>query len=411
MLQLAPLDLDAGPGAALLERVCVTSANLAAVAGRLARAFVIGSPFAPGLICIGAELALDPEAAAAYAAARISVTGNGETAEAALISCLGEAVDRLAVVERAGDIRAAPGRVADEALAGTWMARAIEAAAAPLDWIEAREVATQRSVPLSADLCLRRAPERRRIEPVGALSTGVAAGPDFDAAAVRGALELIERDAAALWWLGGRVPRAFPLEHPASLAGTRLISVLRRDRTARQTRLLDITSDLQVPVIAAVSHDHGGHGLVCGFGARLDWAEAARAAIFEMCQMELAAPLAEAKRAERGEGALNDIDRRHLQRAAYNISDCALLKPGGLSALAPQSPGESNLAALAAALHRHGVRSFVIDLTRPDIGVAAARFVAPDLQPYAAEVVTDRLRDCRAASGGEYEETAAVPLM
>jgi thiazole/oxazole-forming peptide maturase SagD family component len=411
MLQLAPLDLDAGPGAALFERVRATSPKLAAVAHRLARAFVIGSPFAPGLCCIGAELALDPEAAAAYAAPRISVTGNGETLEAALISCLGEAVDRLAVVERAGDVRTEAAHVPDEALAGTWMAQAIEAAAAPLDWIEAREAATGRVVALPADLCLRRAPKRRRIAPVGALSTGVAAGPDFEAAAVRGALELIERDAAALWWLGGRVPRAFPLEHPASSAGTQLIGALRRDRIERQTLLLDITTDLEVPVIAAVSLASDGRGLACGFGARLDWAGAARAAIFEMCQMELAAPLAEAKRAERGEGALNDLDRRHLQRAAYHAADCALLQPRELSPLPPHASSDLDLRAFADAPRRRGIRSFVVDLTRPEIGIAAARFVAPALQPYAEEVMTDRLRNCRAASGGVYEETAAVPLM
>src|SRR5207237_935432 len=119
----------------------------------------------------------------------------------------------------------------------------------PLDWIDAREVGSGRVVALPADLCLRRAPECRRIEPVGPLSTGVAAGPDFAFAAVRGGLELCERDAAALWWLGGRLPRAFPLEHPASVAGTKLIGALRQDRTDRQTLLLDLTTDLEVPVI------------------------------------------------------------------------------------------------------------------------------------------------------------------
>src|SRR4051812_17884388 len=107
MLQLVSLDLHHGSGAALLDEVRrETSPELAAVVDHLARAFIVQSPWAPGFCCIGAELALDQVAAAAYGMPRLSVTGNGETLAAALTSCLGEAIDRLAVVERPGDVRA-----------------------------------------------------------------------------------------------------------------------------------------------------------------------------------------------------------------------------------------------------------------------------------------------------------------
>lgn len=411
MLQLFPLDLQQGPAAALVERIRdEISPPLAAVAGRFARAFIIDSPWAPGFCCIGAELLLEPEAVAAYGAPRLSVAGNGESLEAALVSCLGEAADRLAVVERPGDV-SGPARPATNTLIDTWIAKAVASAGA-LDWIEARDIITARPLELPADLCLRRRPERRRFEPAGALSAGVAAGADWQTAALRAALELCERDAAALWWLGGRRPTAFPLEHPATVAGTTLIAALRQGSTERRTMLADITSDLGIPTVAAVSLDCKGRGLACGLAARLDWAEAARAAVLEMCQMELAAPLATAKLAERGEAALNDADRHHLQRASFAASDCMLIYPCGVSAPPPQaSTAPHDLRAFGARLASNGVRLFVLDLTRPDIGVAVARVVSPDLQPYNSGVVTDRLWQCRADYGGAHLATSTIPLM
>lgn len=412
MLHLAPLDLRHGSGAALLDRVRrETSPELAAVAARLARAFLIGSPWAPGFCCIGAELVLDQEAAAAYGVPRLSVAGNGESLEAAFVSCLGEAVDRLAVVERPGDVAVTQALHAPDALAGTWIAQAISSAQA-LDWIQARDVVTAQQLALPADFCLRRAPECRRIEPAGALSAGVAAGADLAAAALRAGLELCERDAAALWWLGGQVPKAFPLEHPASVAGARLIAALRQTQTERRTTMLDITTDLGIPVIAAVSVDSEGRGFACGLAARLDCVEAARAAILEMCQMELAAPLAAAKRAERGAAALNEIDQRHLARAAFVAADCELLRPRGVSVPAMVDAAQHrDLCEFASRLAECAVRLFAIDLTRVDVGVAAARVVSPDLQPYSADFVSQRLRDCRDVHGGLHMASASVPLM
>ena len=408
---LRPLDLRLGQGAALLDRVRhETSPELAAAANHFARAFIVGSPWAPGFCCIGAELALDQEAAAAYGMPRLSVAGNGETLEAALTSCLGEAIDRLAVVERPGDIRTTG--CAQEIgvnLAGSWISHAV-LSAGEIDWVEARSTTTAEIVALPADLCLRRAPERRFIDPVGALSSGVAAGPDFASAAARGALELCERDAAALWWLGGRPPKAFPVEHAANLAGTELIRQLRQGGTDRRTLLLDITTDLGIPSVAALSLDASGHGLACGLAARLDWEAATRAAILEMCQMELAAPLAEAKRAERGDAALNDTDRRHLQRAAFAASSCELIHPRDVSEPAQCQIADDHLQELASRLDGVGVRLFAVDLSRSDLGVAVARMVSAELQPYTGDIVTERLRQCRAAGSDLRLPTVPVPL-
>jgi ribosomal protein S12 methylthiotransferase accessory factor len=391
----------------------LASGELVAIAGRLTRAFSIASPFAPGLHCVGGEIAIDADSTASSGAARLSVTGNGETLAAALVSCLGEAADFLSQFERPGDIEV--GVVAgDHALfvSDGWIAEAVLRADRTIDWMKVSDVSTGDIALLPADLCLRRPPTRRAIEPVGALSSGAAAGPSFESAALRAILELCERDAAAMWWLGGCRPKRFALEHPATRAGAELIERLRQGETGRRTILLDVTTDNGVPVVAAVSMGHDGRGMACGLSSRLTVSDATRAAVLEMCQMEMAAPVAEAKRAEAGDAALNEADRRHLRRAEFAAADCELLYPRDMSGHAASGPAAAlGLKGLTDHLRNLGIRLFLVDLTRQDIGVAVARVVSPDLQPFSATASTRRFSQaCRDNEGSNVAERE-TPLL
>jgi thiazole/oxazole-forming peptide maturase SagD family component len=392
-MNLAPLNLCSRSGGKLLDSVAsLASAELVALAGRLTRVFSIASPFASGLHCIGGEITIAADPTATSHAVRLSVAGNGETLAAALVSCLGEATEFLSQFERPEDIGAeVANRDRANFVRDGWIADAMSRADRTIDWISASDASTGDIALLPADLCLRRPPTRRAIEPVGALSSGAAAGPSFETAALRAVLELCERDAAAMWWLAGCRPKGFALEHPATQAGTELIARLRRGETARRTTLLDITTDHGVPVVAAVSVDHDGKGMACGLSSRLTASDAARAAILEMCQMEMAAPIAEAKRAEGGDAVLNEADRRHLRRAAFAAGDCALLQPRDISPHAASEPALAlGLEGLTGHLRNRGIRLFLVDHTRHDIGVAVARAVSPDLQPFSAAVSTKR---------------------
>jgi len=380
----------------------LASTALVALAGRLTRVFSIASPFAPGLHCIGGEITIDAGPTAASNAVRLSVAGNGETSAAALVSCLGEAAEYLSQFERPEDIAAEvinTDRV--NCVAEGWIAEAVSRAGRTIDWISASDASTGDIALVPADLCLRRPPTQRAIEPVVALSSGAAAGPTFEAAALRAVLELCERDAAAMWWLGGCRPKRFALEHPATKAGTELIERLRQGETARRTMLLDITTENDVPVVAAVSVDQDGQGMACGLSSRLTASDAARAAVLEMCQMEMAAPIAEAKRAEGGDAVLNEADRRHLRRAAFAAADCELLHPRDMSRHAASGPATAlGLKGLTGHLRSRGIQLFLVDHTRPDVGVAVARAVSPDLQPFSAAVATKRFAEaCRDNEG------------
>jgi thiazole/oxazole-forming peptide maturase SagD family component len=414
VINLAPLDLCSRSGGNLLDSIAsLASAELVALAGRLTRVFSIASPFAPGFRCIGGEIAIDADPAVNLDAARLSVAGNGETLETALVSCLGEAADYLSQFERPGDIAAGEaGSDRTNLVADGWIAEAMSRADRTIDWIKASDASTGDIVLLPADLCLRRPPTRRAIEPIGALSSGAAAGPSFETAALRAILELCERDAAAMWWLGGCRPKRFALEHPATKAGAELLERLRQGETARRTMLLDITTDIGVPAVAAVSVGHDGRGMAYGLSSKLIASDAARAAVLEMCQMEMAAPLAETKRAQGGDAALNEADRRHLRRAEFAAADCELLHPRDISGHAASGPAAaSGLKELAGHLRDRGIRLFLVDHTRRDIGVAVARAVSPDLQPFSTAVSTKRFAQARRDNEGADIAERETPLL
>ena len=312
------------------------AALLAAAAG-FRRMFQLASPAAPGLHAWGAEI----EVAAGLAFA----SGTGTTAAEAFRGCIGEALERAAI--DAPDQTLAIRRRA----ASAWRPRIPGLPARP-------ECIETDAFWAPVDLVLRRAaPEFR---PPWPMSSGCAAGPDTAAASLAALLELIERDAAALWWDGGHPPRPVPLE--ASLAAADAIATLRAGNPGRATWLLDITSDLGVPVLLAASCDAAsGKGVCLGFSARLNAAAAARAAVLEMAQMELAHHVVLAKRAERGPAALNPADHAHLARHAA----LAITTPG----LRPQGPPArhrdlADLAALRAALRGAGIAHGLVTLRR-----------------------------------------------
>jgi ribosomal protein S12 methylthiotransferase accessory factor len=195
----------------------------------------------------------------------------------------------------------------------------------------------------------------------------------------------------------------------------RLLAILREGGRGRASWLLDLTTDLAIPCVAALSLAAGGKGLACGFAARPTPEAAARAAILELCQMELGLLVALAKREERGEAALNAVDRGHVDRAARIAADhCALLHPlgapGRWSLPACTSAGEE-LEALQAQLARHGIEAALVDLTRPDLGIPVACAIAPQLQLFPSRLPTHRLQCTIDATGGGECGTEALTLL
>jgi ribosomal protein S12 methylthiotransferase accessory factor len=182
----------------------------------------------------------------------------------------------------------------------------------------------------------------------------------------------------------------------------------------RRTWLLDITTDIGVPCVTAVSCRADGSGFAFGLAARPELAAAVRSAILEMCQLELADAVVAAKRSERGDDALNATDRIHLQRAAINADQCRLLQPvAEYAAHLPLRTTEARVIfeLIVQRLEKLGIETFCLNLMRQRFAIPVVRVIAPGLQLEPSEIVTARLQDMIAGTGGGATYTGGIALI
>ena len=195
-------------------------------------------------------------------------------------------------------------------------------------------------------------------------STGCATGPSRDDAIRYAALECIERDAVALWWHGA-------LQRP----GLRLdvidpvqprLSWWLQERQ-RQTILLDLTTDIGVPVVLAASSQGDGRAIAIGSAARLTRTDAALAAITEMIQTETAM----AHASDMADPGVMDW----LARAS--IGNLVQFQP--LPADAPPTAEPFGLDSIWQRIAQSGHRVLVVDLTLPADPLPSVRVMRPGL--------------------------------
>ena len=399
------LGWSATPPAALAARR--DRDRLLAAASHFESLFRLDAPDAPGLAVFGARVR------SRHDGPETGACGVGLTEAAAFAGCVGEGVEFMsqfptgdvAVVEYSVEAQAGlPG--------GAHAARLAQrlAASGSVGWVTGCHLGTSRPTPVPADLCLRR---EGGTPPPYPLSIGCAAGPTLAAAALHGALETIERDAACLWWRGGMPPRRLPDDDAAARAAADTLSRLRQDASGRSSWLLDITSDLHIPCVVAVSCRPDGRGVAFGVAARMTRSAAAQAAVLELCQMELAARLAAHKRAHRGEAALGPTDFAHLRRyEELDAHGCPLLRP---AAPAPagddaETHPERALRIIVERLADCRLDLYAVDLTQSRFGIPVVQVVCPGLEVEPSTLAGPRLRAAIELTGGGLAHTSDISL-
>lgn len=206
-------------------------------------------------------------------------------------------------------------------------------------------------------------------------SNGCAAAAMANDARLAAVLELIERDATGRWWYGRR--RRPPLDLWEIEGATDLVSFLRERE--RGTVLFDITSDIAIPTIAAVSAEADGRDVSLGFAARLDVHAAAASAITEMLQLELSLDAA------RSMGAA--ARSWHYWRETVRMTTSPLDSTFPTRSLPPRTglssaAGSTGLSAALDACAAAGIDLWFADLTRPAIGVPVFRALSTTLCHY-----------------------------
>jgi ribosomal protein S12 methylthiotransferase accessory factor len=273
---------------------------------------------------------------------------------------------------------------------------------AEIDWTPLWSLTRQDVRYLPTAYCYYAYPHSPEAEYCAACSNGNAAGNTLEEAILQGFLELVERDSVALWWYN-RVRRpGVCLDSFADPYLERLGAFLRGRR--RDLWVLDLTSDLQIPVFAALSRrtDQPAENIMFGFGAHLDPRIALLRAVTELNQM-LAWVLD-------GEGeepmdAIQDSETVDWLKTATLANQPYLVPDGHTSRESADYPRrwagdlKEDVLACQALVEGLGLEMLVLDQTRPDIGMPVVKVVVPGLRHFWARFAPGRLYEVPARLG------------
>ena len=229
------------------------------------------------------------------------------------------------------------------------------------------------------------------------LSTGLAAGTSFRQAILSGLCEVIERDSLALFWLHQLpVPR---LEAPAqTVRDPALRELLAAGGAAgTETTLLDLTTDVGVPVVGAVQTcaRAAPHAITMA-ACRPDPEAAALRVLEEVGSLRVA--LTEAAAAGRRVAREDFFSDREQTPESFGLLYAGADGPARFQFATRHAPaaerwpaairggcaGEDPLSAIVERLAAAGMETIAVDVTTPEVrefGIVVVRVIVPELMP------------------------------
>lgn len=295
---------------------------------------------------------------------------------------------------------------------------------APVDWTPVWSLTEKRHKLLPTALLYFDPGSDDAVEPaagrqfVRADSNGSAAGSSLEDAVLQGFLELVERDAVALWWYNRSVLPGVDIQAFGDRWALELLDAYRGLR--REVWALDLTSDLGIPVFAALSRrtDKPAQDIMFGFGAHFDPHIALRRALTEMNQLMPAVVGA----GTAGGYAVDDPEPvRWWQRATvanqpYLCPD-PHKRPAGPATYPCSRTTDlrDDLATAEELVRSRGLDLLVLDQTRPDVGIPVVKVLIPGLRHFWARFAPGRLFDVpvlleRTARPTAYVDLNPIPL-
>ena len=220
-------------------------------------------------------------------------------------------------------------------------------------------------------------------------SNGCAAGNTRDEAIVQGFLELIERDAYAIWWYN-RVQRA---EVDLDQFDDFYVRDLQTQfaEAGRKLWVLDVTSDLGIPTYVAIMHwmQNGHENIEFGSGAHFDRRIALLRALTELTQFMSVGMMGGAS----GEKpSLDGVTPLRLEDYPFLIPSDRPVVPPAPSLKLHDNTRDQVIACVEIAA-RAGYDFLVLDQTRPDVEVPVVRVLVPGLRHFYRRFAPGRLYD------------------
>jgi ribosomal protein S12 methylthiotransferase accessory factor len=319
--------------------------------------------------------------------------GKSATLVGAVDACIAEAIERYSCAWR-GDERIVRGsanslngiapNVIHEFSAEQLRHNLRSEIPSPLDpdteiaWVEARSLLTDQIRYLPAALVYFAYPLEIGRPYAIPDSVGCAAGPTLEEAMARALLELIERDALAIWWYNRLRRPSIEISGITSLADA-IVAFKSKQRTLQ---VIDITSDTRIPACVAIAANHDGSLPFYASAAAMTQADAASKAVAELAQISFWAT----------QMPPDEAMLRWHNTANTQNQDFAWLKGNG--ALSPLrslrgNPIESCLRALA----KLKLEAYWVDLTRAEVNLPVVRVVVPGLRHPWSRLGPGRLYD------------------
>ena len=229
-------------------------------------------------------------------------------------------------------------------------------------------------------------------------SNGCAAGNSLEEAILQGFLELVERDAVGIWWYNRLVRPAIALD---SFADHWLLDLPGHYRGLdRELTAIDLTHDLGIPVVAAISHRTSGkqERITIGLGCHLDPVIAVQRAVTETVQM-LNVDLF------RGDAGVREFAGGWIEWATR--ADYPYLVPDETVRLRrledfPRLQFDDLQACIAhcrKVVESRGMEMLALDLTRQDTKLPVGRVIVPGLRHFWPRFAPGRLFDVPVALG------------
>jgi bacteriocin biosynthesis cyclodehydratase domain-containing protein len=240
-------------------------------------------------------------------------------------------------------------------------------------------------------------------------SNGCAAGNTREEALLQGLCELVERDAAGIWWYN-RIRR--PAIDTGDFDGPEwdaMRAFYRRE--GRELWLLDLTNDVRVPTVIAVSRfsDRDEEEILVGLGTHLDVGVAAMRAVSEMNQMYSALDSM-----RRGAG-LNAALAEWLSDAT--IDNQPYLAPAADASRRRRDFDDmsgsdivDDIRVVRLAIEARGMPVLACDQTRPDIGLPVVKAIVPGLRHFRQRFAPGRLYDVPVDLGWRTQRASEAEL-
>ncbi len=231
-----------------------------------------------------------------------------------------------------------------------------------------------------------------------ACSNGCASGNTLEEAILQGLFELIERDACALWWYN-RVQRPSidltAFRQPFFDAMQQLY-----DNRDRQLHVIDLRTDLGVPVALAVSwRRRDGGGILAALGCHLEPRLAISRALSELNQIycdgvdDPQAQLPSDREMARWLTDANIENQPYVVPLEGSEADWSSVEDRGSDDVS------TDIRRCVERLRELGHETLVLDHTRSDVGFPTARVVVPGLRHFWARLAPGRLYDAPVALG------------